>query len=64
MRKKSMKARFFKGDIVRSKDYRTYKVEEIQHDEHGRRVVIAFPFGFAGMGIRFFDSDDSYVPVR
>lgn len=58
------KARFFKGDIIRSKDYRTYKVEEIQHDEKGRRVVVAFPCGFAGMGVRFFDTDENYVPVR
>ena len=58
------KARFFKGDIIRSKDYRTYKVEEIQHDEKGRRVVVAFPYGFAGMGIRFFDTDENYVQVR
>lgn len=58
------KARFFKGDIVRSKDYRTYKVEEIQHDEKGRRVVVAFPHGFSGMGVRFFDSDENYIQVR
>ena len=61
---RSKKARFFKGDIIRSKDYRTYKVEEIQHDEKGRRVVVAFPHGFAGMGIRIFDSDENYVQVR
>lgn len=61
---KSKKARFFKGDICRSKDYRTYKVEEIQHDEKGRRIIVAFPHGFSGMGVRFFDSDENYVQVR
>ena len=61
---KAKKARFFKGDIIRSKDYRTYKVEEIQYDEHGRRVVVAFPHGFSGMGVRFFDTDGNYVQVR
>ena len=61
---KSKKARFFKGDIVRSRTYRTYKVEEIQYDDHGNRIIIAFPHGFSGMGIRFFDSDENYVLVR
>ena len=59
-----MKARFFKGDIVLSKEFRTYKVEEIQHDEKGRRVVVAFPHGFEGMGVRFFDSDENYSLIK
>ena len=59
-----MKTRFFKGDLIRSRDYRVYLVEEIQHDSQGRRIIIAFPHGFEGQGIRFFDSDESYVHVR
>lgn len=59
--KKSKKARFFKGDIVR-KGKNEYKVEEIQHDENGTRIIIAF--SAQGNGVRFFDSDESYIPVE
>lgn len=58
------KARFFKGDLVLDKkSYRTYKVEEISHDEEGRRIIIAFPHGFEGKGIRFFDFDVNFQIV-
>ena len=61
---KSKKARFFKGDIIRSKSYKTYKVEEIHYDGHGNRIIVAFPHGFTGIGVRFFDSDENYFLVR
>ena len=57
-----MKARFFKGDLIRSRDYRVYLVEEIQHDENGTRIIIAF--SAQGNGVRFYDSDESYIPVE
>ena len=37
--KKSKKARFFKGDIVR-KGKNEYKVEEIQHDERSSSLSL------------------------
>ena len=58
---KSRKVRFFKGDIVK-KGRNEYKVDEIQHDENGERIIVAF--SVQGNGVRFFDSDESYVPVR
>lgn len=59
------KARFFKGDRVCSIcSDRVYKVEEIVHDSEGRRVIIAFPEDKKGVGIKFYDSDKSYILRR
>ena len=37
-------------------------MKEIQHDENGTRIIIAF--SAQGNGVRFFDSDESYIPVE
>lgn len=59
------KARFFKGDrVYRADSYKIYKVEEVVHDSEGRRVIIAFPEDKNGVGIKFYDSDKSYILQR
>ncbi len=59
------KVRFFKGDTVRpSGSDKRYKVEEIVHDSQGRRIIIAFPEDHKGIGLKFYDFDRSYLPVR
>ena len=50
--------RFFKGDWVKEEATgRIYKVEEIDRDENGRRVVLAF---YGIRGVRFFDNDEGF----
>lgn len=59
------KARFFKGDrVYRADSFKIYKVEEIVHDSEGRRIIIAFPEDRKGSGIKFYDSDKSYILQR
>lgn len=50
--------RFFKGDWVKEEATgRVYKVEEVDWDDNGRRVIVAF---CGARGVRFFDSDEGF----
>ncbi len=61
---KGIKARFFKGDVIRSgRNNGLYKVESIEYDAYGRRICVAFPISKELVcGVRFFDDDQSYRP--
>ena len=61
--KRILKARFYKGDHIKDlRDGRIYTAEDIQYDDCGRRIIVAFMK--SGRGIRFFDDDPNYRAVN